>query len=298
MFKTRKNRSPIGTQNLHIAEIQEFEDDLPPMEEVERIRSQHPDAAMASVHSIDDAGRPGAEQDRGVSSAVTDRLELAKRYAAEVYEKMVGNENDETPEPRQTDQLVVGRNIRLQGNIEACGMLIVDGQIEATVKAEIFQVTKHGVFIGDADVETAEIAGRFEGNLTVRKKAIIRSTATVSGTLRYNDIEIEAGGHISGDVQVLPKEETVVDEPAEPDAVEAASPEPQPLPQPELPPRPEPQPHAHQEAPQQPDHSSQQVYHHQPATREVAYQLHNRPADSVPLNVVGAPDFDLGGDLR
>ena len=49
MFKTRKNRSPIGTQNLHIAEIQEFDDDLPPMEEVERIRNQHPDAAMASV---------------------------------------------------------------------------------------------------------------------------------------------------------------------------------------------------------------------------------------------------------
>ena len=58
-----------------------------------------------------------------------------------------------------------------------------------------------GLFKGAASIEDAEIRGRFEGTLTVRKRLLIRSTGKVVGTIRYGQIEIECGGQISGDVQ-------------------------------------------------------------------------------------------------
>jgi hypothetical protein len=40
-------------------------------------------------------------------------------------------------------------------------------------------------------LEEAEIQGRFEGNLVVRKRLLIKASGRVSGTIRYGQIEIE-----------------------------------------------------------------------------------------------------------
>jgi cytoskeletal protein CcmA (bactofilin family) len=56
-------------------------------------------------------------------------------------------------------------------------------------------------------LEGAEIQGRFEGNLVVRKRLLIKASRRVSGTIRYGQIEIECGGQISGDVQAQPAAE-------------------------------------------------------------------------------------------
>ncbi len=55
---------------------------------------------------------------------------------------------------------------------------------------------------GEAEVETAEIVGEFEGKLTVSNRLVVHATGRVKGTVRYFAVEIEAGGQISGDVQV------------------------------------------------------------------------------------------------
>ena len=51
----------------------------------------------------------------------------------------------------------------------------------------------------------AEIRGRFEGTLTVRKRLFIRATGRVMGTIRYGQIEVERGGRISGDIEATPE---------------------------------------------------------------------------------------------
>ncbi len=60
------------------------------------------------------------------------------------------------------------------------------------------------MFKGSASIDEAEVRGRFEGNLVVRKRLLIKATGRVSGTIRYGQIEIECGGQISGDIQAQP----------------------------------------------------------------------------------------------
>ncbi len=101
--------------------------------------------------------------------------------------------------------LVVGRDISLNGQIMACDKLVVEGSVEADLnESQIIEIARHGRFKGTAVIDEADISGCFEGDLTVRKHLVVRSTGKIYGTINYSRVEIEAGGEISGTINVLP----------------------------------------------------------------------------------------------
>jgi cytoskeletal protein CcmA (bactofilin family) len=115
-------------------------------------------------------------------------------------------------QPRRNEadvrKLIVGREITLSGEITSCDKLIVEGSVEANLtNCRDVDIAESGLFKGSASIEEAEIRGRFEGNLVVRKRLLIKASGRVSGTIRYGQIEIECGGQISGDIQAQPTAE-------------------------------------------------------------------------------------------
>jgi cytoskeletal protein CcmA (bactofilin family) len=105
-------------------------------------------------------------------------------------------------------KLIVGREISLSGEITSCDKVIVEGSVEANLtNCRDVDIAESGLFKGSASIEDAEIRGRFEGNLVVRKRLLIKASGRVSGTIRYGQIEIECGGQISGDIQAQPPSE-------------------------------------------------------------------------------------------
>ena len=96
---------------------------------------------------------------------------------------------DESRSPQQIAEAVDS------GQLDMCALSQAeDGAIRARVTRE-------------CEARLAEIRGRFEGTLTVRKRLLIKATGKVVGTIRYGQIEIECGGQISGDVQAQPAAE-------------------------------------------------------------------------------------------
>jgi cytoskeletal protein CcmA (bactofilin family) len=115
--------------------------------------------------------------------------------------------------------LIVGREISLSGEINSCNKLVVEGSVEANLQnCRDVDISETGLFKGSASIDEAEVRGRFEGNLTVRKRLMIRSTGKVTGTIRYGQIEIECGGQISGDIQAQGHEDLIAVVPAAPAA--------------------------------------------------------------------------------
>lgn len=101
-------------------------------------------------------------------------------------------------------RLTVGRDISMAGEIASCDVLTVEGTVDATLsQTRAIEVSETGLFRGVAEVELADIAGRYSGTLTVRDRLIIRGTGRVTGTIRYARLEIELGGEIAGDIQSL-----------------------------------------------------------------------------------------------
>jgi cytoskeletal protein CcmA (bactofilin family) len=105
-------------------------------------------------------------------------------------------------------RLIVGRDISLTGEINSCHHLMVEGSIEAKLKdCRIIEVAEGGVFKGSAEIDEAEIGGRFDGDLSVRGRLRVRGSGVISGSIRYGELEVETGGRLIGTVEPLdPKE--------------------------------------------------------------------------------------------
>jgi len=104
----------------------------------------------------------------------------------------------------ETKKLIVGREIELNGKIASCDLLIVEGKVEATLSdTRAVEIADTGVFKGSAEIEEAEISGRFEGNLAVRGRLLIRATGKVTGEIRYGQLEVECGGELAGQIAVV-----------------------------------------------------------------------------------------------
>jgi cytoskeletal protein CcmA (bactofilin family) len=110
---------------------------------------------------------------------------------------------------RKEAKLVVGPDIKLKGvEISDCDTLIVEGRVEATLDSRVLEITPHGVFQGTIAVDNAEIHGRFEGELTVRKQLVISGAGKVSGKIRYAKIKVEEGAELSGEISMLDKSQS------------------------------------------------------------------------------------------
>ena len=159
-----------------------------------------------------EALRPEAAPVRPEASRVA---EMPRRFTAEPQTPAPAPAPAPKKETAELRTLIVGREIALSGEITSCDRLVVEGSVEANLaNCRDIDIAESGLFKGSASIEEAEIRGRFEGVLTVKKRLLIRSTGKVVGTVRYGQIEIERGGQLSGDVHSAPESESVSDRPA------------------------------------------------------------------------------------
>src|SRR5690606_37865931 len=64
-------------------------------------------------------------------------------------------------------------------------------------------ITEAGAFFGTVEIDEATIAGRFEGDLTVKGRLTIRSTGSIIGSIAYKELAVEAGATLDGKVNPL-----------------------------------------------------------------------------------------------
>jgi cytoskeletal protein CcmA (bactofilin family) len=114
-------------------------------------------------------------------------------------------------EDGQGSKLIVGPDIKLKGvEITDCDTLVVEGRVEAVLQdCKNIEIMAPGEFKGAAEVDVADISGQFNGDLTCRQRLIVRAGGKVLGKIRYGQLEIERGGVLSGEVEVLPEAQIV-----------------------------------------------------------------------------------------
>ena len=110
------------------------------------------------------------------------------------------------PLPDMSDggkRLIVGQGIQMKGEITACDRLVVEGQVEVTLKAtRMLEIKPTGHFTGSCEVEEADVSGVYDGNLTVRGRLIVHAGGRVTGDISYGEIELERGAQITGKLSV------------------------------------------------------------------------------------------------
>jgi cytoskeletal protein CcmA (bactofilin family) len=154
---------------------------------------------------ITDGPRPGAESVPGPPLPPIPNFLRADAQPAQVSSlprpkpDLAVAPGDNDVEPRK---LIVGQGTSLSGEINSSDRIVVEGSVQVNLQnCQHMTITETGSFGGNAAVDEAEVHGRFEGDLRVRRRLLIRAHGHVSGRISYGEIEIEAGGKISGMIQ-------------------------------------------------------------------------------------------------
>ena len=99
--------------------------------------------------------------------------------------------------------LHVGRGLKLEGKIQSCDKLVIEGDVTATIESGTLTISETGEVRGEATVEMAEINGKFDGTLIVKKCLTINATGRITGIICYGELKVEQGGKISGEVEAV-----------------------------------------------------------------------------------------------
>lgn len=101
-------------------------------------------------------------------------------------------------------RLVIGEGITMSGEIEACDYLIVEGTVEAALKgASVLEIAESGTFYGTVEIDEATIAGRFEGDIVVSGRLSVTSTGSITGSIAYKELAVDAGATMDGKINPL-----------------------------------------------------------------------------------------------
>jgi cytoskeletal protein CcmA (bactofilin family) len=125
--------------------------------------------------------------------------QVAKRIA-DIPNLTIARNNDDTDGKR----LVIGKQIRMSGEISGCEKLLVEGSVDATLSdVKSIDVTANGTFKGNAEVESAVIAGTYEGSLKVNGHLDIGPSGVVKGNVSYKTIAVANGGKVLGSIETI-----------------------------------------------------------------------------------------------
>ena len=99
--------------------------------------------------------------------------------------------------------LVVGEGVRLRGSFNVPSKTTVTGLIEGSLATTELLVGKEGRVQGEVNCQLADIAGNVENDLQVHIALTIRASAVITGNIFYQEITIEKGAKISGQLAKL-----------------------------------------------------------------------------------------------
>jgi len=137
------------------------------------------------------------------SSPVMQSMPRAASPAGNSRLPTVGRRSSAGAVDSNSKRLVVGEGLSVSGEITSCDVLVVAGKVEAKVtEGKLLEINETGQFRGSVEIENADIAGRYDGQLIVHGRLTVRSTGRISGMVKYGELEINAGGQIIGELQV------------------------------------------------------------------------------------------------
>jgi cytoskeletal protein CcmA (bactofilin family) len=104
-------------------------------------------------------------------------------------------------------ETIIGASIRVKGNFQGQGNIIIDGALEGSLK------TDANVFIGDqakvvANIEAKDaiITGEVRGNIRTKNYLAVGATAKIFGDVQYGEISVEKGAVINGQLLITTEE--------------------------------------------------------------------------------------------
>lgn len=95
---------------------------------------------------------------------------------------------------------VISKALKITGELESTEDIQIDGQIEGDVRGVAVKIGQNAKVKGTVYGDEVELAGTIEGKIEC-KKVILTGTARMTGDIWHQDIKIESGAYINGNLK-------------------------------------------------------------------------------------------------
>ena len=108
-----------------------------------------------------------------------------------------------TRDPQTRVDTLIGKSVRVQGDVEFQGGLHLDGRIVGSVSSDdsrdsTLSVSETGSIEGTVQVPNVLLNGAVKGDIHARERVVLGATARVEGSVYYGTIEMTLGAQIKG----------------------------------------------------------------------------------------------------
>ena len=108
-----------------------------------------------------------------------------------------------TAGPTNESYLSVGEGVEIAATIERCSRIYVAGKARLQTTCKSFVLDAGGRVEGAIECETAEVRGRFKGEIRASQRLIVHETGQIEGEIRYGRLEVADGGRLTGRIETL-----------------------------------------------------------------------------------------------
>ncbi|MEI7532013.1 MAG: polymer-forming cytoskeletal protein [Betaproteobacteria bacterium] len=100
----------------------------------------------------------------------------------------------------QKGSMFVGEGVTLKGSFSIPETITIAGTVEGDITAKEVSIAVTGVVKGLVRADVVDICGEMHDSLISNKSLFIRSTGLMIGSVKYEELEIEKGGRIEGQI--------------------------------------------------------------------------------------------------
>ena len=101
-------------------------------------------------------------------------------------------------------ETIIGSSIKVKGNFQGQGNIIVEGTLEGSLKTDAsIYIGEQAKIVANTESKDAIVNGEVRGNIKAKNYLAIGGTAKIFGDLQYGEISIEKGAIINGQLLML-----------------------------------------------------------------------------------------------
>ena len=99
----------------------------------------------------------------------------------------------------EADDTVIGRSIKIEGDLVSNGSIVIEGEVVGSLKTEqTLRVGEKAKVVAEVKAKEAFISGKVDGNVAVLGKLELAQTAEVNGDIQAQVLTIAAGAVFNG----------------------------------------------------------------------------------------------------
>lgn len=102
-----------------------------------------------------------------------------------------------------SQELVVGVGVSIQGSIKAPARVHLLGTIEGDLEAQSVVIGESGTIEGSLKARSADIYGTVSKDVEITDTLMLRSTTHLNGDVRYRNVQIELGARLTCTMDIL-----------------------------------------------------------------------------------------------